>query len=153
MTRKTNKTAPLLRLITGSDENTIENPIINEEFKEEVIHVRIMNKKSEKPHVDEPSVTNINKAEDKKVVGINVVSELVQEWLGETMKRFKICDCDICKAEMTVSALNKITPKYIYIDSKTDYNEVKRIKENYKNEVIKNLVNIAISRKNLPRHQ
>ena len=42
--------------------------------------------------------------------------------------------------------------KYIYIDSKTNYDEVRKIKEKCKSEVIMTLVKIAISRKNLPKH-
>ncbi len=151
MSRKTNKTAPLLRLISGNDENGIENPIINEEFKEDVIHVRTPNLRDRQTK-NSVSENSVKKPAETKIVGINVVSELVQEWLAESIHRFNICECDVCKAEITVEALNRIPPKYIYIDSKTNYDEVRKIKEKCKSEVIMTLVKIAISRKNLPKH-
>ena len=95
MTRKTNKTAPLLRLLTRSETGDITNPIMNEDFKQGVIYVRTMEPVIEKP----------------EAVEINIISELISEWLPQTIKRFNGCDCAVCRAEITVSALNEIPPR------------------------------------------
>lgn len=151
MSKRTNKTAPLLKLIAGKDDNGIENPIINKDFKDEVIHIRAKDSITETVEDNNTNITT--KPDTSKVVGINIVSELVQEWINESISRFNICDCDVCRAEITLEALNTLPPKYVYINSKTDYNEVKKIKDKCRAEVIRELVKIAISRRNLPIHK
>ncbi|MEG0614712.1 MAG: late competence development ComFB family protein [Oscillospiraceae bacterium] len=144
MNRKTNKTAQVLRLLTKTESDSIENPLMNDEFKEEVIHIR--NNRTTKPA--EKAETPI-----KAETGINVVSELVQEWLPQTLKRFNCCDCDLCKAEMMVEAMNKIPPKYVFVRSEKDFEKLAKIKEQYKQQVINALVRITIRSKNHPVHE
>lgn len=126
MNRKTNKTAPLLRLLTRNDAGAITNPIINEEFKEGVILMRTREEK--KPDI----------------VDINIISELVGEWLPVTIKRFNGCDCAVCRADLTVAALNEIPPKYVRISDETDFAEIDRIKEEYRVQVIDTLVKLVL---------
>ena len=145
MNKKTNKTEQVLKLLTKSETGNIENPIINREFKEEVIHVREV-KSNRKPA---PAVAEQKPAND---IGINVVAELVQEWLPVTMKRFNFDNSDIVKAEITVEALNTIPPKYVYIKNETDFANIKTIKEKYKADVINTLVHLTIKAKNNPKH-
>lgn len=131
MNRKTNKTAPLLRLLTRSDTGVITNPIIDERFKEGVIFIRT---KKEEPKPEQ--------------VEINIISELVSEWLPQTIKRFNGCDCAICRAELTVSALNEIPAKYIRISDETDFEEIKKLKEEYRVQVINTLVKLVLRNHN-----
>ncbi len=128
MNRKTNKTAPLLRLLTRGEEGAIINPIINEDFKEGVIYMRSAPAREEKT----------------ETVEINVISELVSEWLPQTMKRFNSCDCALCRADITVAALNEIPPKYVRISDETDFEEVKKLKEKYRAQVISTLVKLVL---------
>lgn len=141
-TPKTNKTAQVLRLLTKSEENTPENPIINEEFKEEVIHSRTPAPKKKASPAEETS--------EKK---INVVAELVTDWLPQTLRRFKCCDCDVCVAETTVKALNEIPPKYVIINNEEDAKLAERIKEECRPEVLKTLVRLAIAAQKNPKHR
>lgn len=139
---KTNKTAQVLRLLTKSEENTPENPIINQEFKEEVIHSRRPAEKKNAP------------AQEKKAdKGINVVAELVTEWLPQTLRRFKCCDCDVCLAEVTVRALNELPPKYVIINDEEDAKLAERIKEECRPDVLKTLVRLAIAAQKNPKHR
>lgn len=134
MSRKTNKTAPLLNLLTKT-RSDIENPMINEEFKEDVIHIRqpkSVHKASAQPPASEE-------------VGINIVEELVHEWLPETMRRFCSTDSDINRAEITVQALNQIPPKYVYLRGEKDFEVLQNMKDAYKGEVISTLVRLALS--------
>ena len=132
MTRKTNKTAPLLRLLTRSETGDITNPIMNEDFKQGVIYVRTAEPVIEKP----------------EAVEINIVSELIGEWLPQTIKRFNGCDCAVCRAEITVSALNGIPPRYVRISDETDFDEIKALKEELRPSVISTLVKLVLRNHN-----
>ena len=137
-------------MLTKSENGIIENPIINEEFKEEVIHVREVRTKKKAATADE--LTEHNSVSQNEV-GINIVAELVQEWLPQTMKRFNCSESEVCVAELTVEALNRIPPKYVYIKNEKDFANVKVIKEKYKGEVINTLVHLAIKSKNNPKYK
>lgn len=139
-TPKTNKTPQILRLLTKSEESTPENPIINQEFKDEVIHSRNPAKKA-------PA------RENRADKGINVVAELVTDWLPQTLRRFKCCDCEVCLAEMTVRALNELPPKYVIINGEEDERLAEKIKEECRPEVLKTLVRLAIAAQKNPKHR
>ena len=130
MNRKTNKTAPLLRLLTRSDDGAIINPIIDDNFKEGVIYLR----------------SNVNNPVEEKpeVVEINIISELISEWLPQTKKRFNSCDCALCRADITVAALNEIPAKYVRISDETDFKEIEALKEKYRAQVISTLVKLVL---------
>lgn len=132
MNRKTNKTAPLLRLLTRSETGVITNPIMNEDFKQGVIYVRTTEPVIEKP----------------EAVEINIISELIGEWLPQTIKRFNGCDCAVCRAEITVSALNEIPPRYVRISDETDFDEIKALKEELRPSVISTLVKLVLRNHN-----
>lgn len=155
MEHKSNKTAPLLKMLTKSESGSAQNPIMNEEFKEEMIHARksgISAKKMSPEEVREVKVVGTVRPITKTTGGINIVSELVQEWLPETLVRFKCCGCDICRAEMTVAALNAIPPKYVVVESEADFSTVEEMKVKYRPKVIRALVKLALVEKNSPRH-
>jgi len=148
LTKKTNKTAHVLRLLTNSEETTKENPILNAEFKDEMIHSR--NNIDKKPAPEQPK-----KAENTtppKAIGVNIISELVQENLPSILERFRCCSCDLCKAEITISALNQIPPQYAYIKNGSDA-EVNKLKEKNKAKVVSALVKLTFHLKNNPIHK
>ncbi|MCX7657579.1 MAG: late competence development ComFB family protein [Oscillospiraceae bacterium] len=125
--KKTNKTSSVMKLISKG--KGAANPIIDEKFKEEIILAK-----------DKPDTS-------KNETGINIIEELVQEWLPETMKRFNCPDSDIWKAEITVKALNILPPKYVPVNGAKDYANIQNMKEKYKKQVINTLVKLAISSK------
>lgn len=148
-TAQTNKTAQVLRLLTKSEGDTPENPIINEDFKEEVIHPRSVKASpaAERKPAPEPASAPVKEATE-----INVISELVSEWLPQTLERFKCCTCELCRAELTVEALNQLPPKYVRISSEEDLKEAERLKEELKPQVLKVIVPLAIRAQRSPRH-
>jgi hypothetical protein len=143
MNKKSNKTASVMKLLTNGPEAGVANPILNEEFKDERIHSRGVQPKNEQP------VSGI--AEPQKAVRINIISELVAENQQEVAERFRCCTCDICMAELTVSVLNELSPKYAYVRNGS-YDEVESLKEKHKKEVMCVLVKHAIKLKNNPAH-
>lgn len=128
----------------------MENPLMNEEFKEEVIHTRENKFKGESTPA-RPILQSHPKAESE--VGINIVAELVQEWLPETLKRFNCSATDVYKAELTVEALNSIPPKYVYIKTEKDFANVDNLKDKYRGRVISTLVHLAINSKSGPKRK
>lgn len=141
MSARTHKTAPLLNLLSRSGDSQIENPIINDEFKQEVIHVKPDTRKKERSPTDTDSSQ-----------GINIIAELVDEWLPIAVSRFKCCGCDVCIAEMTVDALGSIPPEYVDIDSPDGLKKMEDNKEKFRSQVIKKLVSIVLKNKVHPKH-
>ena len=147
MNKKTNKTAHVLKLLSNSENLTKENPILNEEFKDEMI---IKRNKSEKIEERIQAPQSISQQQDKKV-GVNIISSLIDDNLMPVLERFRCCTCELCKSQITVLALNQIPPQYIYV-SDSSSNEVKKLKEKYKTSVVTVLVKIALQIKNNPIH-
>lgn len=141
MSRKTNKTAHVLRLLATNEFDKKENPILNEEFKDEMI----LHKNAE------PEITKSQEIEIPKSIGINIISELIEENIDAVLDRFRCCNCEKCKEEITLSALNYIHPQYVASESvKTD--EAMEIKEKYRSSVVSVLVKYALALKNNPIH-
>jgi len=148
MNRKTNKTAHVLKLLTNVDDSVKENPLLNEEFKDEMIHSRTAINKTPATK----SMQTVDNSNMPKAVGINIISELVQENLPSVLERFRCCSCEICKAELTVAALNQIPPQYAYITNNS-YDDVNKLKDKYKARVVSVLLKLTIQLKNNPIHK
>lgn len=140
MSEKTHKTEPLMKLLNRSGGSQIENPIINNDFKHDVIHAKPDQRKPQQ----EQSQTNSK--------GVNVIAELIDELLPEAVDRYKCCKCDVCMAEMTVEILNSVSPKYVNIDTPDGLEQLEKAKSEYREEVIKNMVSIVIKRRANPKH-
>ena len=134
MGKKTNKTEHVLKLLTGYSNNEVENPILNEDFKNEKIHSRHNSDESY-----EPKNIPIN-------VKVDVLKELVKENIDSVIERFNICGCDECKNEIIINSLREITPVYIDVVN-NNYEEVKKQKNIYRQKVVTNLVKNAIKLK------
>lgn len=138
MSKKTNKTEHVLNLLTGHN-SEVSNPLLNEEFKHEMIHTRNNDENLQKVPVA------------KKNIKVDILEELVKENIDSVIERFNICDCDECKKEITINTLRDTKPVYVDIVN-NDYKEVNTQKEIYKNKVISKLVKSAIRIKTNPIH-
>ena len=147
MNKKTNKTAHVLKLLTNSEFSAKENPILNEEFKDE----RILNRNSSDKKIEKVDTINNNQTQQSNPVGINIISELIQENLPTVLERFRCCGCEMCRTHITFTALNQIPPQYAYANDKNS-SEVTKLKQKYKNSVVTVLVKIALQIKNNPIH-
>lgn len=145
MNKKTNKTAHVLKLLANTEGVVRENPILNEDFKDEMILNRNSSQKTEVKTESEE-----NKKTPKRTE-VNIVSELIEENLVAILERFRCCDCEKCQSYISVEALNQIPPKYI-LDNGQNAEEIQEIKEGYKSNVISVLVKIALKVKNSPIH-
>ena len=135
MDRRTNKTASVMRLLTGS--GTAANPMLDEEFKKEVIV---------------PREKELLRNNGREVV-INITSELISKWLPEALKRFGCCCCDLCLAEASVEAFDRIPPLEIRIKSDKDLKKAEKLKADNLSKVMMTLVQIAVERKKLKKHK
>jgi hypothetical protein len=110
MERKSSKTASVMKLITGK--GTAVNPVLDEEFKREVI-------------VSREKKRNNNEKND---IVINITAELVSKWMPEALKRFGCCCCDICLAEATVEALERVPSVEVKIRTEKDMKKAEAMK-------------------------
>jgi hypothetical protein len=135
MERKSSKTASVMKLITGK--GTAVNPVLDEEFKREVI-------------VSREKKRNNNEKND---IVINITAELVSKWMPEALKRFGCCCCDICLAEATVEALERVPSVEVKIRTEKDMKKAEAMKNEYLKTVMMTLVQIAVERKTLKKHE
>lgn len=138
MTPKTHKTPQLMKLLKGS--SGVVNPIIDENFKEEIIRSR------ENPEPVKP------KPSAKGGTEINVTSELISQWLPLVVRRFNLCTCDRCYAEMTVEAFDRIKPVTVAVKSDSDLKRAQKIKSEEEQPVLMQLIRLAVERKKLEKH-
>ena len=103
MGKKTNKTEHVLKLLTGYSNNEVENPILNEEFKNEKIHSRHNLGENHEPR------------KIQKNVKVDILKELVKENIDSVIERFNICGCDECRNEIIINSLRDIKPVYINV--------------------------------------
>ncbi|MCI5751308.1 MAG: hypothetical protein SOU50_02910 [Oscillospiraceae bacterium] len=139
--KKTNKTASVLRMLTGEKP---ENPMLNEEFREDVLKP-IEDLKKRSGDDTKPERTG-------RETEINITSELISEWLPSALDRFKCCKCSRCYAEASVAAFEKIEPIKVKVKGPEDLEKVEQIKEDNRRRVMMSLVSVAMARKNLPVH-
>lgn len=132
---RSSKTPQLLALLNrGSHKKEMENPIISEDFKKNVI----------KPKAA---------AQRQYAAGVNVVTELVQEWLPEALRRFRCCTCETCRQMLTVRAMNEIPPRYVIIREDADLMEAEKEKQSYEHTVLLALVRLALEVRSHPPHE
>lgn len=147
MNKKTNKTAHVLKLLTNSEFSTKENPILNEEFKDEMI----LNRSGSDRKTEKNDTVKNNQTQQANSLGINIISEIIQENLPTVLERFRCCNCEKCRTHIAFTALNQIPPQYANTNDKNS-SEVMRLKQKYKNGVVTVLVKIALQIKNNPIH-
>ena len=120
----------MLRLIADISDTKKENPIINAEFKDEIILKRNIIREE---IIEAPTV---------KAVEINIISEIVSENLPSIIERFKCCGCEKCIARMTVEALNHFPAQYVFPGENSE-EEIDTIKQKYRPAVLSLLVRLA----------
>lgn len=145
MNKKTNKTAHVLKLLANTDSAIKENPILNEEFKDEIILNRHATKDEETDEVQEDIIY-------PKTVGINIISELIQENLLTVLERFRCCTCEKCMKYISIEALNHLQPKYVSAEDANEQ-EILNLKEKYKSSVVTVILKIALQIKSNPIHK
>lgn len=134
---RSHKTPQLMKLLTGS--NNVSNPLLDEHFKQEII------KAQKNPEPVQP----------RQAAGgteINITSELISFWVPKVMERFNICKCDRCNAEMTVEAFDRIKPVIVKVKSDADIKRAEKMKSDRQQEVLMEIIKLAVRRKSLKRH-
>lgn len=144
MNKKTNKTAHVLKLLANTDALTKENPILNEEFKDEMI----LNRHTQKSEDVSEKQEDINVP---KTVSVNIISDLIQENLITVLERFRCCTCEKCMKYISLEALNQIQPKYVSTEDVSE-EEISELKEKHKTSVVSVLLKIALQIKSNPIH-
>lgn len=145
MIKKTNKTEHVLKLLTGNSSNTAKNPILNKDFKEEIIEEKIQTLTQSPVVEEEKKITPIP-------IKIDVIEELVKENIPDVLNRFKACDCELCQREILINTLRQTEPVYVDNDEEHKY-EILKIKEENRQQVIAKIVKNVIHIKTNPIHK
>ncbi|MCM1525076.1 MAG: hypothetical protein NC120_11530 [Ruminococcus sp.] len=135
---KSHKTPQLMKMLTGGAR--VSNPLLDEEFKEEIIRSQ-----------NDPIPVKPSKGADGRVE-INITSELISQWVPVTIKRFHLCSCDRCSAELTVAAFDNIRPIIVNVKDDVDIQRAQALKAQREREILMQIIRIAVGRKKLPRH-
>ena len=140
---KSHKTDAVMRLITGGA--GVTNPIIDEEFKEDVINPRLS--------LDERSEKNANIEKYRKnAVEIDVAAELVSELLPKAMRRFNCCECPLCFADAMAEALEQVPRIKIRLRQDKDIKKADVLKRRSRREVLPVIIRLVIGRRKLEKH-
>ena len=138
MARSTHKTPQLMKLLTGSSDVT--NPFLDEDFKAEVLRAE-----------QHPEPVKQIPTEDGGTQ-INITSELISQWVPKVMGRFNICSCKRCTAEAMIEAYDMVKPVIIRVKSDADIKYAEKRKSEEQQNVIMQIIRMAVKRKSLPRH-
>lgn len=156
--KKTHKTEAVMKLLTGS--SPAVNPILDNEFKQAVIESRNVPetpaKKVEEPKPEELAAEPTSapvREEPASIPEVSVSSELVSELLPAALERFHCCTCGKCFAEAMSDALDAVPSIKVKIHNGDDLKRADEIKQQTRNEVMKAIVKIAISRRGKEIHQ
>ncbi len=139
---KTNKTNAVLNLLNRSAAE--KNPILDDKFKEQNIIAEQIEREVKQQPAARPAYTS--------GVEINVISELISELMPAVLKRFNCCTCDLCKAEMSVEALTRLTSVKVTIRTENDMKAAEELKSRHRRQVIDELIRIVLDRRKLPKH-
>ena len=139
---KTNKTNAVLNLLNRSAAE--KNPILDDKFKEQNIIAEQIEQEAKNQPAPRPAYT--------AGVEINVISELISELMPAVLKRFNCCTCDLCKAEMSVEALTRLTSVKVTIRTENDMKAAEELKSRHRRQVIDELIKIVLDRRKLPKH-
>lgn len=139
---KTNKTNAVLNLLNRSAAE--KNPILDDKFKEQNIIAEQIEREVKQQPPARPAYTS--------GVEINVISELISELMPAVLKRFNCCTCDLCKAEMSVEALTRLTSVKVTIRTENDMKAAEELKSRHRRQVIDELIRIVLDRRKLPKH-
>ena len=83
------------------------------------------------------------------VATINVMETLVLQQLDEAIRKFNVCSCDRCRADVAACALNLLPPKYIV----TRPDRTRQVLEQIPQKMISDaLIKAVIQVRSHPRH-
>lgn len=149
----THKTDAVMKLLTGG--NLAVNPMLDNEFKQSVIEMRsaedIKREEIKKETVKAAEVSNTEKSFDSTEVCIS--SELITEILPQALRRFNCCMCPKCFAEAMTEALDAVPSISIKIHNDDDVKKMDGIKKQNRLDVMRAIIKLAITRRNLPLHK
>lgn len=171
MSKKSNKTEHVLKLITKNQEpeDAAETP--EEEFEElgaeTVPQPPEPIPRFEPEPVFEPEPTPVGEAiriprhkahppilRDEKAVNVTNLAEiLTAELMGDVMKKLNVCDCDLCRADVMSLTLNILPQKYLSTDRGKLDTQLEIYRKQYEKEALAALMRACVRVKGSPRHK
>lgn len=102
--------------------------------------------------VNKQEVKEVKEVEEERFTYVNVLEEIVKERVQTYMRKFGVCTCPRCVADVTALTLNGLTPKYVVIDKKGSSPMFNYIETQYAGAVATQLSQACIIVKKNPNH-
>lgn len=102
--------------------------------------------------VESVSKQETNLVEEKRFTYVNVLEEIVKERVETYMRKFDVCTCPRCVADIMALTLNGLTPKYVVIDKKAGSPMLNYLETQYAGAITTQLSQACITVKNNPYH-
>jgi hypothetical protein len=137
--KRTHKTDAILKLLTRG--SLLDNPFLNEKFKDNII-LTINNNKSPEPRTYTPG----------EEFDIDIIAELAAEFLPSAIDRFGCCKCDRCFARMLENVVQKCPHALVKVRSQDDFKRAEYLKRQHRNTVLRTVVSEAIAFRKHKKH-
>lgn len=83
----------------------------------------------------------------------NYMEEIVEIYIDNTIKKMKICNCEICRMDIIARTLNTLPPKYVVTTKGESYTKLNLLVQQFEVDIIAEITKAAqIVNKN-PRHK
>ncbi|MFU0833650.1 MAG: Late competence development protein ComFB [Oscillospiraceae bacterium] len=82
----------------------------------------------------------------------NAMEDLVQQKLDEIIDRLDCCQCEQCREDMILYALNRLSPKYVSTDLGRAYAKLDSMSNQFEIDLLTVLYEAAEKVKKNPRH-
>lgn len=148
MSKKTNKTEHVLKLIT-KDEELLES--LTAEKDEDIPAESDTEVVSKEEKTGETKKTDT--ADEKRIFLINLTEKIVTEKVEEVMEKLNVCDCPICKNDVLALALNSLEHRYVTTDEGRQYSQLEIYKKQYETDILAALTKACVRVKSSCKHE
>ncbi|TFG81635.1 MAG: hypothetical protein E4G74_03865 [Erysipelotrichales bacterium] len=149
MTRKSNKTEQVLKLITKDEDILDHLSDRNDRMEDGKRDTKASANDNIQSSRQKETTDNLKDAKERLV---NLTEELVLEHIGVMMERMKLCRCLTCTMDVLALTLNSLPQRYITTDLGRQHFQVGIYKKQYEANTRAAIAKACIRVKTSPRH-
>lgn len=82
----------------------------------------------------------------------NVMEQIVFDCIDKNIKILNCCDCPQCRMDIAACVLNRLPPRYVTTETGELYTRVSQMGEEFKTEVMVEVIRAAEAVRNFPKH-
>lgn len=122
--------------------NQVEEVVENNMAEEAVVDNKISEEKNE----------DRNNSESEEYKMVNVMEEIVEKKLDNYIKKFNVCNCSRCRADIKALTLTNLSAKYVVMNKRGISAFLSFYSNKYLSEVMSQLAKSCMQVSNEPRH-